>query len=68
LGATGPRSGSFDVTERASSTDLRPLPYTPEFAERFPNVITFVGTLDAVVTNEPVSSFGCSCRIWRTRS
>jgi hypothetical protein len=45
-------SGFFEVTQRASSDEQRPLPYTPEFAERFPNVITFVGTLDAVVTNE----------------
>jgi hypothetical protein len=45
-------SGIFDVTERASSTEPRPPPYTPAFALRFPTIITFVGTLDAVVTNE----------------
>jgi hypothetical protein len=45
-------SGIFEVTQRASSTEARPLPYTPAFAQRFPNIITFVGTLDAVVTNE----------------
>jgi hypothetical protein len=45
-------SGIFEVTERASSTEPRPLPYTPAFALRFPTIITFVGTLDAVVTNE----------------
>jgi hypothetical protein len=45
-------SGFFEVTQRASSTESRPLPYTPAFAQRFPNIITFVGTLDAVVTNE----------------
>jgi hypothetical protein len=45
-------SGIFEVTQRASSTEPRPLPYTPQFAQRFPNIITFVGTLDAVVTNE----------------
>jgi hypothetical protein len=45
-------SGIFEVTERASSTTPRPSPYTPEFAERFPEILTFVGTLDAVVTNE----------------
>jgi hypothetical protein len=45
-------SGIFDVTERSSSTEPRPAPYTPEFAEDFPSIITFVGTLDAVVTNE----------------
>jgi hypothetical protein len=45
-------SGIFEVTQRASSSEPRPAPYTPEFAQRFPNIITFVGTLDAVVTNE----------------
>ena len=45
-------SGIFEVTERASSTEPRPLPYTPAFALAFPTIITFVGTLDAVVTNE----------------
>ena len=45
-------SGIFDVTQRGSSTEPRPLPYTPAFASRFPRIITFVGTLDAVVTNE----------------
>jgi hypothetical protein len=45
-------SGIFDVTQRASSTEPRPLPYTPAFARAFPRIITFVGTLDAVVTNE----------------
>jgi hypothetical protein len=45
-------SGIFEVTERASSTEPRPLPYTPAFALRFPTIITFVGTLDAVVTND----------------
>jgi hypothetical protein len=50
-------SGIFDVTERASSTEPRPLPYTPAFAQRFPTIITFVGTLDAVVTNESGEQF-----------
>jgi hypothetical protein len=45
-------SGIFEVTERASSTEPRPLPYTRAFAQRFPTIITFVGTLDAVVTDE----------------
>lgn len=45
-------SGIFNVTQRASSTEPRPLPYTPAFARAFPRIITFVGTLDAVVTNE----------------
>ena len=42
----------FRVTQRASSTEPRPLPYTPAFARAFPRIITFVGTLDAVVVNE----------------
>jgi hypothetical protein len=50
-------SGIFDVTQRASSTELRPLPYTPAFAQRFPNIITFVGALDAVVTNQTGEQF-----------
>lgn len=45
-------SGFFEVTQRASSTERRPPPYTPAFAQRFPTITTFVGTLDAVVTNE----------------
>jgi hypothetical protein len=45
-------SGIFRTTERASSTEDRPLPYTPAFNARFPDIFTFVGTLDAVVTNE----------------
>ena len=45
-------SGIFDTTERSSSTELRPLPYPPAFGNAFPTIITFVGTLDAVVTNE----------------
>ena len=45
-------SGVFRVTQRASSTEPRPLPYTPAFALRFPTITTFVGTLDAVVTDE----------------
>lgn len=43
--------GIFEITQRASSTEPRPLPYTPAFNERSP-VLTFVGTLDGVVTNE----------------
>jgi hypothetical protein len=45
-------SGIFEVTQRASSTEPRPLPYTPAFAQSFPNIITFVGTLDAIVVDE----------------
>jgi hypothetical protein len=50
-------SGIFDTTERASSTELRPLPYPPAFGTAFPTIITFVGTLDAVVTNEAGERF-----------
>lgn len=45
-------SGIFEVTRRASSTEPRPLPYTPAFAQPFPEIFTFVGTLDAVVVDE----------------
>jgi hypothetical protein len=47
-------SGVFEVTERASSTEQRPLPYTPAFAG---DVLTFVGTLDAEVVNEQGEQF-----------
>ena len=50
-------SGVFEVTQRASSTEPRPAPYTPQFAQRFPNIITFVGTLDAVVVNQDGEQF-----------
>jgi hypothetical protein len=50
-------SGIFQVTQRGSSTEPRPLPYTPAFARAFPRIITFVGTLDAVVTNEAGERF-----------
>jgi hypothetical protein len=45
-------SGFFDTVERASSTEPRPLPYPPAFGTAFPAIITFVGTLDGVVTNQ----------------
>ena len=45
-------SGIFHTTERASSTESRPLPYPAAFANAFPKIITFVGALDAVVTNQ----------------
>ena len=44
--------GIFETTVRASSDEDRPLPYTPAFNVAFPQIITFVGTLDGVVTNE----------------
>jgi hypothetical protein len=50
-------SATFNVTERASSTEPRPLPYTPAFATAFPTIITFVGILEGVVTNESGEQF-----------
>jgi len=43
--------GIFETTLRVSSTEPRPLPYTSAYNE-FSSVLTFVGTLDGVVTNE----------------
>ena len=40
-----------------SSTEPRPLPYAPAFAVAFPRISTFVGTLDAVVTNQAGEQF-----------
>jgi hypothetical protein len=48
---------TFDVVQRGSSTEQRPLPYTPEFALRFPQIITFFGTLEGVVENEQGERF-----------
>jgi hypothetical protein len=50
-------SGTFETTERASVTGVRPLPYPPAFANAFPDIFTFVGTLDAVVVNEQGEQF-----------
>ena len=47
----------FETTQRSSSTEVRPLPYPPAFANGFPTIITFVGTLDAVVVNESGEQF-----------
>lgn len=44
--------GIFETTLRASSNEPRPLPYTPAFNQAFPQILTFVGTLDGVVINE----------------
>lgn len=51
------QSGTFKTVERASATALRPLPYPPTFGNSFPDIFTFVGTLDAVVTNEAGERF-----------
>ena len=50
-------SGSFETTQRSSSTERRPLPYPPAFGNAFPTIITFVGTLDAIVVNESGEQF-----------
>ena len=45
-------SGTFTTVTRASAPGPRPAPYPASFGTGFPNIFTFVGTLDAVVTNE----------------
>jgi hypothetical protein len=50
-------SGSFVVTQRQSSTEARPAPYTPAFNNAFRGIVTFVGTVNAVVTNESGERF-----------
>jgi hypothetical protein len=50
-------SGSFVVTQRQSSLEPRPAPYTPAFNNGFRGIITFVGTLEAVVSNESGEQF-----------
>jgi hypothetical protein len=50
-------SGIFSTIQRSSSTEQRPLPYPPAFGNSFPTIFTFVGTLDAVVTNESGEQF-----------
>jgi hypothetical protein len=48
--------GIFRTTSRTSSSEARPLPYTPAYNARFP-ISTFVGTLDGVVVNEEGERF-----------
>ena len=50
-------SATFNITQRGSSTEPRPAPYTAAFNQAFPNIITFVGTFEAVVTNESGEQF-----------
>ena len=50
-------SAVFDQTERASATALRPLPYPPAFGAAFPDIFTFVGTIDGLVQNENGEQF-----------
>lgn len=51
------QSGAFNTVTRASAPGPRPLPYPPSFGTGFPNIFTFVGTLDAVATNEAGEQF-----------
>jgi hypothetical protein len=50
-------SGTFTTTQRGSSTEPRPAPYTAAFNAAFPNIFTFVGTFEAVVENEHGEQF-----------
>ena len=50
-------SGTFETVERASAIALRPPPYPAAFGNAFPEIFTFVGTLDAVVVNESGEQF-----------
>jgi hypothetical protein len=50
-------SGTFETVVRASATALRPPPYPAAFGNAFPDIFTFVGTLDAVVVNEAGEQF-----------
>ena len=50
-------SATFSITQRGSSTEPRPAPYTPAFNTAFPNIFTFVGTFDGTVVNESGEQF-----------
>jgi hypothetical protein len=50
-------SATFSVTQRASSLEPRPAPYTAAFNQAFPSIFTFVGTFEGVVTNESGEQF-----------
>lgn len=50
-------NATFNITQRASTPDDRPLPYTPQFNAAFPNVFTFVGIFEGTVTNESGETF-----------
>lgn len=43
---------AFNTVTRASAPGPRPAPYPPTFGTGFPNIFTFVGTLDTTVVNE----------------
>jgi hypothetical protein len=44
-------SATFDQTLRVSSTEPRPLPYTEEFNDALPGILTFVGELRGTATD-----------------
>jgi hypothetical protein len=51
---------TFTTVQRASSTTAetpRPAPYTALFNTRFPNIFTFVGTVEGTVVNEAGEQF-----------
>ena len=51
-------SATFNITQRGSSTEPRPAPYTAAFNQAFPNIITFVGTSKLSSRTRAVSSSG----------
>ena len=59
---------TFTQTERASSTQPRPLPYTPQFNTRFPEIFTFVGTVEGTVQDRTASSSSSTRPTSPTRS
>ena len=60
-------SGIFEVTERASSNEPRPLPYTPASPSASRTSSHSWARWTPWLRTRPVSSSGSSCRIWRTR-
>ena len=50
-------SGTFTTVTRGSAPGPRPAPYPATFGTSYPNIFTFVGTLDAVATNEAGEPF-----------
>jgi hypothetical protein len=50
-------AATFSITQRASTPEDRPAPYTPQFNTAFPNVFTFVGVFEGTVTNESGEQF-----------
>ncbi len=50
-------SGTFTTVTRASAPGPRPAPYPAAFGTSYPDIFTFVGTLEATVTNEAGERF-----------